>query len=117
MLADDVPGGFLRAAGFRVLGARAVRLDIVERLSVDCRARAQDGIFAADATLANLLGCSAADLQKVLIVLGYRAAPARGSVACFRLQSAKSSRARGPRLAARAAIHSPFSKLKDLVLP
>ncbi len=117
LLADDVPGGFLRAAGFRVLGARAVRLDIVERLSVDCRARAQDGIFAADATLANLLGCSAADLQKVLIVLGYRAAPARGSVACFRLQSAKSSRARGPRLAARAAIHSPFSKLKDLVLP
>lgn len=116
-LAGIVPVGFLRAAGFRPLGARAVRLDIVERLAVSCRARAKDGVFAADATLANLLGCSVGDLQGVLSALGYRAASANEQGPCFRIASAKPPRMRGVRQPPRASLHSPFSKLKDLVLP
>ncbi len=93
-----------------------MRLDIVERLADAARASAIKGLFAVDVPLANLLGCSAVETDAVLVSLGYRVATtAEGRR--FRLPSNKPVRdlARQPQRL--AAPGSPFSKLKDLVLP
>jgi ATP-dependent RNA helicase SUPV3L1/SUV3 len=111
----SLPEGFLRAAAYRSLGSLAVRLDIVERLAETCRASAKNGLFAADAPLANLLGCSSADLERVLAALGYRPAPTDEGPR-FRL-APKPMRPRAQKSGPRDGRASPFSKLKDLVLP
>ena len=71
------------AAGYQRCGPRAVRLDILERLADLIREgrKAQGkGLFAPDAAMATLLGCSHAELRQVLKALGYKrvrkAAPA-----------------------------------------
>ena len=111
-----LPEGFLRAAGYRLLGARAVRFDIVERLADAARTSAIKGLFAVDAPLANLLGCSAAETDAVLTSLGYRPATTEAGRR-FRLPTNKPVRALPQKTERRAAPDSPFSKLKDLVLP
>jgi ATP-dependent RNA helicase SUPV3L1/SUV3 len=112
-----LPEGFLRAAGYRLLAGRAVRLDIVERLADAAKAGAIKGLFAVAAPLANLLGCSADETGAVLVALGYRPVTTEEGRR-FRLPSHKSART-PPRKTERrrAASDSPFSKLKDLVLP
>lgn len=72
-----------RAAGFRVCGRMAVRLDIVDRLAGLLRA-ARDAAkdapgFATSAEMTALLGCSTPDLEGVMRALGFR--PARNAVA------------------------------------
>lgn len=116
-LADaDLPVGFLRAVGYRTLSGRAVRLDIVERLADVARAGAIKGLFAVDAPLANLLGCSVEETEAVLTALGYRPATTEAGKR-FRLPSKKPPREKPKRIARRVSPDSPFSKLKDLVLP
>jgi ATP-dependent RNA helicase SUPV3L1/SUV3 len=113
----SLPDGFLRAAGYRLLAGRAVRLDIVERLADAAKTGAIKGLFAVAAPLANLLGCSADETDAVLVALGYRPVTTEEGRR-FRLPSYKSARTPPRRTARRAsAPDSPFSKLKDLVLP
>jgi len=111
-----LPEGFLRAAGYRLLGARAVRLDIVERLADAARAGAIKGLFAVDAPLANLLGCSVDETDAVLMCLGYRPATTPAGRR-FRVPSNKPARVIARPAERRVSPDSPFSKLKDLVLP
>ena len=63
---------YYAAIGFRVLGPRAVRVDIVERLSARAFARSRSGPFPAAADLMTLIGCDAEQLAGVLAGLGYR---------------------------------------------
>jgi ATP-dependent RNA helicase SUPV3L1/SUV3 len=63
------------AAGFQRCGPRAVRLDILERLADlirDSRKQHGKGLFAPDAAMATLLGCSHEELRQVLKALGYK---------------------------------------------
>ncbi|MEN2976953.1 helicase-related protein [Tistrella bauzanensis] len=80
-LSLDVPvapalAGALRAAGYVVLGARAVRVDMVERLDAQCRALLRGpqvaGGSAVDTALLAPLGCPPADAPALLAGLGYR---------------------------------------------
>ena len=109
LLADPaVPEAFYRVAGYHVCGPRAVRIDMLERLSdlirplVAWRAdpanptpppkgATGDGGFRTIPEMMSILGCSAAELGNVLKVLGFRldrrrlapppqAEPAPGSV-------------------------------------
>jgi len=116
VLPAPLPEGFLRAAGYRQLAGRAVRIDIVERLADTVRASAIKGLFAVDATLANLLGCSVEETEAVLVALGYRPATTKEGKR-FRLRSNKPQREKPKGVARRVSPDSPFSKLKDLVLP
>jgi ATP-dependent RNA helicase SUPV3L1/SUV3 len=116
VLSAPLPDGFLRAAGYRVLGTRAVRLDIVERLADAVRASAVKGLFAVDAPLANLLGCSVEETDAVLVALGYRPTPTPAGRR-LRLPSYKPMRETPREMERRVSPDSPFSKLKDLVLP
>ncbi|HUJ47629.1 MAG TPA: hypothetical protein VLV55_10900, partial [Rhizomicrobium sp.] len=71
---EDTPLGFLEAAGFRVIGNRAVRLDILDRLEDELEAAAKDGRNA-DAMMPKLvsfLGTDVTTLERVLGKLGWR---------------------------------------------
>src|SRR5262245_31725048 len=84
-----VPEAFYRVAGYHVCGPRAVRIDMLERLSdlirplVAWRSDAAnaappprgatgDGGFRTTPEMMSILGCSAAELGNVLKVLGFR---------------------------------------------
>jgi ATP-dependent RNA helicase SUPV3L1/SUV3 len=112
--AASLPEGFLRAAGYRLLNGRAVRFDIVERLADAARASAIKGLFAVDAPLANLLGCSTAEADAVFVALGYRPATTDAGRR-FRLPSNKPVREKLQNVQRHISPDSPFSKLQDLV--
>ncbi|HEX4765708.1 MAG TPA: helicase-related protein [Lichenihabitans sp.] len=84
---QTVPKGLYRAAGFRVCGARAVRVDILERLADLIRpaiayrpgttpgapppgAADNDG-FVTTVSMTSLAGCSGEDFGSILKALGY----------------------------------------------
>ena len=84
-----VPEAFYRVAGYHVCGPRAVRLDMLERLSdlirplvawrsnpanpaPPPRGATGDGGFRTTPEMMSILGCSAAELGNVLKVLGFR---------------------------------------------
>jgi ATP-dependent RNA helicase SUPV3L1/SUV3 len=67
------PEGFLAAAGFQVVGPRAIRLDMLDRLEQELDVAATSG-QAADAAvpkLVSLLGCDRATLDEILAALGW----------------------------------------------
>lgn len=83
----EVPKGLYRAAGYRVCGERAVRVDILERLADLIRpaiayrpgvtlgqppagAADQDG-FVATGAMTSLVGCAGEDFASILRSLGY----------------------------------------------
>jgi superfamily II DNA/RNA helicase len=71
-----VPAGFYEAAGFRLCGTRAVRIDMLERLGEIIRGKGQGGqmpeTFAASPDMMSVLGCGEEDLAAVLRGLGFR---------------------------------------------
>ncbi|MBL26969.1 MAG: disulfide oxidoreductase, partial [Rhodospirillaceae bacterium] len=62
----------LEAAGYRTVGNRALRADILERVAAGARQLSRHGRFAADSSLMALAGCSATELGEILVALGYR---------------------------------------------
>jgi len=90
----DVPKGLYRAAGFRVCGDRAVRVDILERLADlirpavsyrpgltagDPPAGAADGDgFVVTVNMTSLAGCSGESFASILRSLGYQSEQRKG---------------------------------------
>jgi ATP-dependent RNA helicase SUPV3L1/SUV3 len=70
----SLPAGFLAAAGFRNVGPRTIRLDILERLEDELAAAAAQGLSAEAASpkLLSLLGCDRPTLDATLDALGWR---------------------------------------------
>jgi ATP-dependent RNA helicase SUPV3L1/SUV3 len=69
----ETPHGFIASAGFRVVGVRAVRLDMLDRLEQELDAAAASGATADAAIpkLVSLLGCDRATLDAILASLGW----------------------------------------------
>ncbi len=68
----SAPEGFYAAIGFVVCGGRAVRLDILDRLSVALKRLARDGAFDLPADMTSLLGLGNDQAESIIIALGYR---------------------------------------------
>ena len=72
----SVPGGFYEAAGYRVCGPRAVRIDMLERVGEIIRSKGKGGkmpeSFAITPDLMSVLGCGEEDLAQILRSLGFR---------------------------------------------
>jgi ATP-dependent RNA helicase SUPV3L1/SUV3 len=84
----DIPEPYWRAAGFHVAGSRAIRIDMLERLSDLIRARVAwrhteggepapsgatgDGGFRVVADLMSVVGCSGEDFSSILKALGFK---------------------------------------------
>ena len=80
-LAGERPAGWCRAAGYWPVGARAVRVDMLERLSAALRRRARAGPVRIDRALCGLAGCPGADMDALLRALGWRAVDGGGGEA------------------------------------
>jgi ATP-dependent RNA helicase SUPV3L1/SUV3 len=72
----SVPAGFYEAAGYRVCGPRAVRIDMLERVGEIIRSKGKGGkmpeSFAITPDLMSVLGCGEEDLAQILRSLGFR---------------------------------------------
>jgi len=121
---EALPHGFLAAAGFRVVGPRAIRLDMLDRLEKELEDAAAKGTTADDAVpkLVSLLGCDRATLDAVLAALGWRrveVASAGTPVSVWRHKAAKQAIARREFRSAKPKTKphtdSPFAQLKSLV--
>jgi ATP-dependent RNA helicase SUPV3L1/SUV3 len=110
------PDAFYEAVGYRVLGERAVRVDIVEQISAQALRLARQRAPSPPMALAHLLGCTDEALAAPLAVLGYRL---EASETGMRLHTAPHSRGPSPRRreggskSAREA-QSPFAALEAL---
>jgi ATP-dependent RNA helicase SUPV3L1/SUV3 len=84
-----MPDGFYRLCGYRICGARAVRVDMLERLADMIRDRifwkpripeearpqgsVEGGGFTVAPDMMSIVGCSGEDFEAILVSLGYRA--------------------------------------------
>jgi len=120
----DMPPAFLGAAGFRVVGPRAVRLDILERVCdglAEAEKAARDAATASRA-LVSLLGCSNAEFAAIAEALGWRAV-ANGKTQDADVKTMWGSKRRDQRKprgrraqpSAAAGPDSPFAGLAQLI--
>ena len=70
--AAEAPPGFYEAAGYAVCGARAVRIDMLERLAAEAAKLSRVGAFTASPELLSLAGCTRDEFPAVLKVMGFR---------------------------------------------
>ncbi|MDP6773993.1 MAG: helicase-related protein [Rhodospirillales bacterium] len=120
---DGMPREFYEAAGYRVLGPLALRVDMVERLAARAWALSRGGPFAAGPELLSLAGCGSGEMAEVLAALGYRgtgpddAMTPGNAVTYVRAPRRKARAERSGAAAARHKADSPFAKLRDLAVP
>jgi ATP-dependent RNA helicase SUPV3L1/SUV3 len=113
----ETPRGFIAAAGFRVIGPRAIRLDILDRLEQELDAAATSGATAEAATpkLVSLLGCDRATLDKVLESLDWRPVEvASAEVATTVLRHARTQDQTRKALSKQKHRHKPHHREKPL---
>ncbi|HBC09148.1 MAG TPA: hypothetical protein DC046_16425 [Rhodospirillaceae bacterium] len=129
--AGRLPGDYWEQVGFRRFGKTALRIDMVERIAAKAWDQAKAGGkagFEISPDLLSLAGCGAADMAQILRGLGFKGREVEG-VLRFRPSArrpAPDARADGkakgkaktpaPTVAPKVDPHSPFAKLKDLVL-
>ena len=101
-----VPQGFYAAIGFEVLGGRALRIDMAERLVAQARRLAAQGPFAASGELLALAGCKPGEIAPILAALGYRAVAAESGITFVPQRKAR----RPAAIAAKP--DSPFAQLQ-----
>lgn len=116
-----LPDGYLAAAGFRRLGPRAVRLDIIERLEHSLEAAARSGSSAESmrSTLASYLGSDVAAAEKVAHTLGWNQVPVGETSPPTHVWRRNSTRPASPRASrSRGGLgksRSPFAELASLI--
>jgi len=105
----ELPVGYYRALGFWIIGAKALRVDVLERVAKAASTALRDGALLPSADLARIAACPAEELGGVLAAIGYRA---RGKGDGLRYVPARKRRDR-PESARRP--DTPFSALAHLL--
>ncbi len=113
-LTDSGNAEFYRAVGYWPAGARAVRIDMLERLTAALRRRARAAPIVPDAGLRNLAACSHDEFDALLRALGY--APV-GDEAPLRYAPVRQPRRGRTRGKPRPAANAPFAALAQLRKP
>ena len=104
---------FYEAAGYRVIGKRAIRIDMLERLASALRAANEAGPFEASNDFAGLVGGGGPGFAVILTALGFTATTTESAVWYSRLAKRPSPR-RHVRKPPPASEHSPFAALAGL---
>ncbi len=129
----DIAKGLYRAAGFRVSGERAVRVDILERLADLIRpaiayrpgttpGAPPDGTadgdgFVATVGMTSLVGCSGEDFASILKSLGYTAEARPGPAITVPLVPAAATAPAAPAVAAEASSEEAVAAQADAAEP
>ena len=118
-LAGETSSAIWEMMGFRVLGGRALRVDVLEKFAAIARKSARSGPFAVTPEMLSLVGCAAQDVVSVMGDLGYRVKKTPEGTK-FQLRNRRvSNRGASPRKQTRQVPvdpNSPFAKLRELVL-
>jgi ATP-dependent RNA helicase SUPV3L1/SUV3 len=115
--ADAAPEGFYETAGYRVIGGRAVRLDMLEKVAETARARHDAGTLKEDKEITAFVGCRDEAFAAILGYLGYRPQPEAdggGTVFVRQRKEHRKPSARELRQEQKRAEQSPFAGLKTL---
>jgi len=111
-VAAGIDQSYYAAIGYPVVGRRAIRVDMLDRLVARLRRTTIQGAMAADSTIAPVLGCSHAEADEVLLALGWGRDEVDGATIYRRQKTRSAPRRRSP---PRADIErSPFAVLKQL---
>lgn len=113
-VAPDLPEGFLRACGYVVLGERAVRVDMAERLALAVHSAAEAGPVAPSAELMATVGCGGEAFAGVMVALGFARVGNEGRFARAPARRAAARRQRAPQ---RVNDQSPFAVLARFPVP
>lgn len=107
----EIPEDYYAAIGHRVIGERAIRIDILERIAEAAWNASKEGAFALTPELMSLAGSSAEDTAAMLRALGYRKQEDG--------RHRRGAKVFGKKPAPRQPIaeHSPFAKLKERFAP
>ncbi len=120
----SVPAGFLAAAGFRSIGYRMVRLDILERLEDELTAAAARGMTADEILpkLLSLLGCDRPTLEATLAAMDWCRmdvrSPQAARISVWRkrtVQGRRRSSGKNPHPTRQTGRTSPFAQLARLI--
>ena len=111
----DVPTPFYAAIGYRLLGPRAVRVDMLERFAAGLRKLARDDRhgFAVPPVLASLLGLGSEELAGVMEALGYRRQQGEAKPPLW-LPPRRGPRRAPPEKQKKHRADSPFAVLRNL---
>ncbi len=112
----DPPAGFLEACGYRVIGERAVRIDVLDRVAVDLQRQSREGKLDIGAAQLNLLGLSMDAARPVFEALGYASRDTENGMAWKRADRPAAVRRPGGRRDRQPSSDSPFAKLRELRL-
>ena len=122
-----VPAEFFAAIGYRVIGERAVRIDIVDRVALSLIRLSRKGPFDLPRDLAATLGMGNDQVELVVAALGYERSADGGRLVRARRHygagpSGKPKRRKvgskkSAREISRRDAESPFARLADLRLP
>jgi ATP-dependent RNA helicase SUPV3L1/SUV3 len=118
----NVPAAFYDACGFTVLGPRAVRVDVAERMLAEAYRRSRRAAAPTagpiERTFASWLGCATEEVRPVIAALGVRLQAADGGDAVVAIDGRRhDGNGRAPRWQAKPVDqdrNSPFAKLKAL---
>jgi ATP-dependent RNA helicase SUPV3L1/SUV3 len=110
--AHPADSGYWNAVGYQVIGERAVRIDMLDRLAVTASRLAADAPFVPDANFASSIGWPRRELPELLRALGFRPQSV-GDAIGYRFDTAAARRAARSRRAAERPANpdSPFAGL------
>jgi ATP-dependent RNA helicase SUPV3L1/SUV3 len=114
---DERPGGFVEAAGFRVVANRAIRLDMLDRLEEELGQATRSG-GTADALMPKMVSLLGCDLGWHRVAVGGAEEATsvwRANVQRRREHPPRKNAKRGKPLKQRESHDTPFSKLKVLM--
>jgi ATP-dependent RNA helicase SUPV3L1/SUV3 len=111
-----VDPAYYQAIGYPAAGARAIRIDMLDRLLARLGRSTAQGVMQPDPTIAPVLGCSREEADSVLLALGWRRGEADGAPVYRRVRPAAAfaTRTRRRPPLTRADELSPFAVLKQL---
>lgn len=110
----DAPAGFLEACGYREVGERAVRVDVLDRIAVDLQRQSRAGKLDIGAAQLNLLGLTMDAARPVFEALGYASRDTEEGIAWKRADRPAAVRRSAGRRSRRPSSDSPFAKLREL---
>ena len=103
---------FWEAIGYPTVGARAVRVDMLDRLETEMMKQAKEGEAMPEPALAQMIGVKPDELDGVLKALGYGKTVAEDGKATWRRR--RNRRSGKPRREAPTSSDHPFAKLREL---
>ncbi len=71
-IAEDLSGSYLNSIGFQLLGPRAIRIDIAERIVREIYNKIKKEPASIDKKIRSLMGCSEEECREIMLSLGYK---------------------------------------------